>query len=288
VLVVGDETTLKVHLHTDEPELATAVFAGVGDVSRLDVADMRLQVSERDGRVALDSVAGRNGAGPDAAHAAGRRVRCGAVAVVSGDGVRDLFHELHVHTVDGGPTLNPSTYDLLAAIHAVPAEEVIVLANSPNVVMAAENAARLSEKQVLVAPTTSQQAGLAAAVALVQDRPMEENAQALLEAVSRVRTGAVAQAARDDALGRFSRGDAVGFVEDEVLAWGDPAETLRAVLAALADGEAGADAPELISVLAGEDAPLRLGQVETMAREDIELELRHGGQTAYWWLLAAE
>jgi dihydroxyacetone kinase-like predicted kinase len=215
-------------------------------------------------------------------------VRCGAVAVVSGAGLRELFHELGVHTVDGGPTLNPSTYDLLAAIHEVPAEEVIVLANSANVIMAAEHAARLSDKQVLVAPTTSQQAGLAAAVALADDRSMEENAQALLEAVSRVRTGAVAQAARDDAQGRFSRGEAVGFVQDDVLAWGEPAETLQAVLVALAEGQDGAGAPELISVLAGEGAPLGLGEVEEMAGGDIELELRHGGQSAYWWLLAAE
>jgi hypothetical protein len=208
--------------------------------------------------------------------------------VISGEGFAELFAELGAHTIDGGPTLNPSTYDLLAAIHEVQAEEVIVLANSANVIMAAENAARLSDKQVLVAPTTSQQAGLAAALALAHDRPMEENAQALLEAVSRVRTGAVAQAARDDTRGRFSRGEAVGFVEDEVLAWGEPAETLRAVLAALAAGQRGDSAPELISVLAGEGAPLGLGEVEEMARDGVELELRHGGQTAYWWLLAAE
>jgi DAK2 domain fusion protein YloV len=287
VLVVGDETTLKVHLHTDEPEHATAVFSGAGEVSRLDVADMRLQVAERDGRMTGDSPVASEHAG-EREDEGGDRVRCGAVAVVSGDGLRDLFEELGVHTIDGGPTLNPSTYDLLAAIHEVPAEEVIVLANSANVIMAAENAARLSDKQVLVAPTTSQQAGLAGAVALAHDRAMEENAQALLEAVSRVRTGAVAPAARDDAEGRFSRGEAVGFVEEEVLAWGEPGETLRAVLAALAQGEVGGDTPELISVLAGEDAPLGLGEVEQMAANQIELELRHGGQTAYWWLLAAE
>ena len=74
-----------------------------------------------------------------------------------------------MHTVDGGATLNPSTYDLLAGIHAVPAEEVVLLPNSPNVIMAAEHAAELSDKQVLVAPTTSQQAGLAAALALAPD-----------------------------------------------------------------------------------------------------------------------
>ncbi|HWW89702.1 MAG TPA: DAK2 domain-containing protein [Solirubrobacteraceae bacterium] len=287
VLVVGDETTLKVHLHTDEPEHATTVFSGAGEVSRLDVADMRLQVAVRDGRMTGDSPVAGEHAG-EREDEGGDRVRCGAVAVVSGDGLRDLFEELGVHTIDGGPTLNPSTYDLLAAIHEVPAEEVIVLANSANVIMAAENAARLSDKQVLVAPTTSQQAGLVGAVALAHDRAMEENAQALLEAVSRVRTGAVAPAARDDAEGRFSRGEAVGFVEEEVLAWGEPGETLRAVLAALAQGKVGGDTPELISVLAGEHAPLGLGEVEQMAADHIELELRHGGQTAYWWLLAAE
>jgi uncharacterized protein len=208
--------------------------------------------------------------------------------VVSGEGLRQLFEELGVRTIDGGPTLNPSTYDLLAGIHDVPTEEVVLLTNNANVIMAAEHAARLSDKEVHVAPTTSQQAGLAAAVAFAQDRSVEENAQALTEALSRVRTGAVAPAARDDAQGRFKRGDAVGFVQDEVLAWGDPSETLRAVLSTLAQGENGERPPELISILDGEDAPLGLGELEGMVNGGVELELRHGGQSAYWWLLAAE
>jgi uncharacterized protein len=286
VLVVGDATTLKVHLHTDRPELATAVFADVGDVSRLDVADMRLQVADRDERLGAGEDVGEDGESEDGERAG--QARCGAVAVVSGDGLREMFRELGVHAIDGGPTLNPSTYDLLAAIHEVPAEEVVVLTNSANVIMAAENAARLSDKQVLVAPTTSQQAGLAAAVALAPDRPMEENARALMDALARLRTGAVAPAARDDAQGRFRRGEAVGFLEEEVLAWGDPRETLAAVLSALAQGGDGVEQPELISVLAGEAAPLGLGELEGMVNGTIELELRHGGQPAYWWLLAAE
>src|SRR5437667_423530 len=84
------------------------------------------------------------------------------------------------------------------------------------------------------ARTPSQQVGLAAAIALVPDRSVEENARALNEVLARVRTGAVAPASRDDTQGRFRRGDAVGFFEDEVLAWGDPAETLLAVLRRLA------------------------------------------------------
>jgi DAK2 domain fusion protein YloV len=287
VLVVGDSSTLKVHVHTDDPERATAVFANVGEVSRLDVADMRLQVHQRDERLSAAGdeewrtsapAIGTNGTG---------RARCGAVAVVNGTGLAHMFRELGVHTIDGGPTLNPSTYDLLAGIHEVRAEEVVVLPNSANVVLSAEHAARMSDKQVLVARTTSQQAGLAAAVVLVPDRSVEENARALGEALARVRTGAVAPASRDDAQGRFRRGDAVGFFEDEVLAWGDPAETLTAVLRRLAQADNGL-APELISVLAGAGAPLDLGQVERLADGAIELELRDGGQPAYWWLLAAE
>jgi DAK2 domain fusion protein YloV len=302
VLVVGDPSTLKVHLHTDEPELATAVFEAAGEVSRLDVADMRAQVAERDVRVSGERPAGEQPAAASSAGGAGEapalapirdaeargEVRCGAVAVVNGEGLTEMFHELGVHTIDGGPTLNPSTYDLLAGIHEVPAEEVVLLTNSANVIMAAEHAARLSDKQVLVAHTTSQQAGLAAAVALALDRSIEENGQALSAALSRLHTGAVAEAARDDAQGRFGRGEAVGFVEDEVLAWGDPRETLRAVLGKLAQGLDDEGPPELISVLAGEDAPLGLGAVEGMLNGGIELELRSGGQSAYWWLLSAE
>jgi fatty acid kinase len=299
VLVVGDESTLKVHLHTDEPERATALFAGVGDVSRLDVADMRAQVAERDERIGapVGARAGAAGNGSSVSGPAAGSVvagegpagdRCGAVAVVSGEGLREMFAELGVLTIDGGPTLNPSTYDLLAAIHDVPAEEVVVLPNSANVFMAAEHAAKLSDKQVLVAPTTSQQAGLAAAVALTPERSVEQNAQALTEAIERVRTGAVAPAARDDAQGRFSRGEAVGFLADEVVAWGAPLATLQAVLAALASTEPGGEAPELITVLAGEGTPIGLGELELDLDETVELELRHGGQPAYWWLLAAE
>jgi uncharacterized protein len=282
VLVVGDASTLKVHLHTDEPERATALFGRVGEISRLDIADMRLQVAERDERMLLD-VAHANGvSGMSAPGATVPRARCGALAVVSGDGLSKMFGELGVCTIDGGPTMNPSTYELLAAIHEVPAEEVLVLPSSPNVTMAAERAAELSDKQVLVAPAAGQQAGLVAAVALEADRGVRENAQAFEEALGHVRTGAVAPAARDDAQGRFRRGDAVGFLGEEVVAWGDPGETLGAVIAGLAE-EA-----ELISCLTGEDAPLAPAEVEAMVNGDTELELRDGGQHAYWWLLAAE
>ncbi len=142
VLVVGDSRTLKVHVHTDDPPAARAIFAELGEVSNVDEADMRAQIAERERRLA-------DGGG-----------RTGVLAVVSGTGLRRLYEELGADVVDGGPTMNPSTDELLAGIHAVPAEAVIVLPNSSNVVMAAERAAELSDRPALVLDCTSQQAGL--------------------------------------------------------------------------------------------------------------------------------
>jgi hypothetical protein len=266
VLVVGDQTTLKVHLHTDDPVAATDLFADAGVVSHLDVADMRAQIKQREERLG----------------SASKVARCGALAVVTGNGMHELFESFGVRTLDGGPKLNPSTYELLAAIHAVDAEEVVVLPNSPNVVMAADRAAALSDRSVSVVTSRSPQAGLAAAVSLDPDRSAADNAVAMEEALERVRTGAVAPAARDDAQGRFREGDAVGFVEDEIVVWGRPRDALRGVLERLAT-----DA-ELITCLKGVDVPLDDETVQALAHGNVEFELSDGGQQSYWWLLAAE
>jgi DAK2 domain fusion protein YloV len=289
VLVVGDDATLKVHVHTDDPEQATLVFDGAGEVSRLDVADMHAQVVERAERLA-DGGANGNGSGSNghAVHAAHADTApqatgcCGALAVVSGAGLTTLFESLGAQVLDGGPTLNPSTMEILAGIHDVPAEEVVVLPNSPNVFMAAERAAELSDKAVQVVPARSQQAGLAAAFALNADRSAAENAAAMQEALDAVRTGGVAPAARKDPDGRFTIGDAVGYVGDELVAWGEPDKTLQIVL-----GQLSADA-ELVTCIEGEGAPLDGAAVAALAPAGVELELEDGGQPSWWWLLAAE
>jgi dihydroxyacetone kinase-like predicted kinase len=194
----------------------------------------------------------------------------------------ELFASLGVTVLDGGPTLNPSTYDLLAAIHALPTEEVVVLPNSPNVVMGAERAAELSDRHVRVVPSRSLQAGLAAAVSLDPARGADENAAAMCRTLESLRTGAVAPAARDDGQGRFRTGEAVGFVQDEIVAWGEPRETLQAVLGQLAEGA------ELITCLHGEDAPLDEAAVAALIAGEVDLEQSAGGQPSYWWLLSAE
>jgi uncharacterized protein len=279
VLVVGDAKTLKVHVHTDEPEQATAVFATVGAVSRLDVADMHAQVTEREARLAAVGVG--NGHGGVATAPAPRQC-CGALAVVSGAGLVGLFQSLGVQVLDGGATLNPSTMELLTAIHEVPAEQVVVLPNSANVFMAAERAAELSEKVVHVVASRSQQAGLAAAITLNAERPADENAAAMAETLALVRTGGVAPAARRDPEGRFAIGDAVGYVGEDLVAWGDPRATLAAVLDRLGEGA------ELVTCIEGEGAPLHGDAVAELAPAGVELDLEDGGQPSWWWLLSAE
>ena len=264
VLVVGDRHTLKVHVHTDEPDRAIALFAGAGEVSHLDVADMTEQVQQRSDRLAEAMQA------------------CGVLTVVTGSGMAELFEGLGAVVLDGGSTLNPSTYELLAGIHAVPAEGVVVLPNSPNVILAAERAAELAEKTVHVVPSRSMQAGLAAAVALEPARGAEENARAMREALEHVRTGAVTGAARDDAEGRFRRGEAVGFVDEQLVAWGEPGETLEAVL-----GELGREA-ELLTLIEGDGAPLDSAGVATLVPGGVDVEFSRGDQPAYWWLISAE
>jgi uncharacterized protein len=263
VLVVGDEATLKVHVHTDEPERAVALFEGAGEVTNLDVADMRKQMAERDARL-------------------GTAGRTGVVAVAAGEGLERLFAELGADVVPGGETLNPSTYELLAGIHGVAAAEVLVLPSSSNVVMAAERACELSEKPARVVPALSQQASLLALVELDPGASADENAERLESSLAAVAIGGVAPAARDDAQGRFKQGDAVGFADGEIVAWGGTGSTLTTTIQGLAEGA------EIVTVIAGEGAPIPLSEIDTHVPAGVEIETHEGGQPSWWWLLAAQ
>jgi len=263
VLVVGDRRTLRVHVHTDEPHRAREVFEGAGTVQQVDEADMREQMAERQKRLSGSET-------------------CGVLAVVSGDGVRRLYEELDAVVIDGGPTMNPSTDELLAGIHSVDRQSVLVLPNSPNVVLAAERAVALSDRDARVIDCTSQQAGLAILVEFDPSTDVEECVARFDEGLAEVTVGAVAPAARDDAEGRFVRGDAVGFLEGEVIAWGGAGSALAATIEALSK-----DA-EIVTILEGEGAPIPLEQVTALAPAHVEAEAHEGGQPHYWWLLAAQ
>jgi uncharacterized protein len=232
-------------------------------VTNLDVADMREQMAERDARLSTGG-------------------RTGVVAVAAGDGLQRLFGELGAHVVPGGETLNPSTYELLAGIHSVPSEEVLVLPSSSNVIMAAERACELSDKPARVVAATSQQASLLALVELDPEAPLQENAGRLGEAIEEVAIGGVAPAARDDAQGRFKKGDAVGFVKGEIVAWGGAGSTLDRTLLQLAEGA------EILTIIAGDGAPIPLDEIDVHVPGGVEVETHEGGQPSWWWLLAAQ
>ena len=264
VLVVGDARALRVHVHTDSPDDAVALFAEHGEVSRLEASDMREQVADRNARLA------------------GPLTACAVVAVATGDGMHALYRELGVEVLEGGPTMNPSTAELLEAIEAADGREVLLLPNSPNVIMAAEEAAKLAERAVRVVPTRAQQEGLASLLAFDPNQDATANAEAVAAASGELAVGGVAEAAKDDPDGRFAVGDAVGYRGDELVAWGDPAETLAATLGALADGA------ELVTCIAGDGAPLDADAVAATVPGGIELDFHEGGQPAWWWLLCAE
>ena len=149
--------------------------------------------------------------------------------------------------------------------------------------MAAERAAELSEKTVRVVPTRSMASGLAAAVALDPSSDAYRNAAAMEETLRHVRTGGVTEAARDDTKGRFRRGDSVGFIDEELVAWGEPGETLEVVL-----GELGREA-ELLTVIEGDGrAAGRATPSPRWRRTAPSSSSPRGGQPSWWWLVSAE
>jgi dihydroxyacetone kinase-like predicted kinase len=164
----------------------------------------------------------------------------------------------------------------------VPSEEVLVLPSSSNVVMAAERACELSEKPARVVPALSQQASLLALVELDPELGAAENAGRLESALDGVAIGGIAPAARDDAQGRFKKGDAVGFSDGEIVAWGGAGSTLTTTIQRLAEKA------EIVTVIAGEGAPIALAEIDTHVPDGVEIETHEGGQPSWWWLLAAQ
>ena len=148
--------------------------------------------------------------------------------------------------------------------------------------MAAERACELSEKPARVVPALSQQASLLALVELDPAASADENAERLESALVAVAIGGVAPAARDDVQGRFKQGDAVGFVDGEIVAWGGTGSTLTTTIQGLAEGA------EIVTVIAGDGAPIPLSEIDTHVPAGVEVETHEGGQPSWWWLLAAQ
>jgi DAK2 domain fusion protein YloV len=299
LMVVGDESALKVHVHTDDPGAALSLGVAQGVVEAIEIANMHRQTEEREARllelVPVSDVETRSGGGkaatsaPWPAPSSLRRQACEVVAVVAGDGNARLFRSLGAtQIVEGGQSMNPSTAEILGAVEATAAPEVVVLPNNPNVILSAEQAAEHASKPVRVVQTRSIPAGIAALVAFDGARSAEENAVAMEEAVAAIVTGAVTTASRDVDLDGLAvrKGAYLGLDEGEPVVGGDDFEEVaEAVVEALLVEPRG-----LLTILTGEGAPALNGLLERIAgrHPELEVDVQEGGQPRYHLLLSAE
>ena len=278
LVVVGDETALKVHVHTDDPGAALSLGTAAGTIEGIEIANMHEQQERRERRLSLVPAA---------------RLQTGVVAVVAGEGNRLLFETLAepvgtIRVVSGGQTANPSTAELVAALDELEAEEAILLPNNANVRLAAEHAAEQAERPVEVVPTDSIPAGLAALVAYDGARGAAENAAEMAEAVAAVATGEITRASRDVALNRLAirSGDWLGLADGEPVAGGeDFAEVAFDLVTRLL-----AEPRAVLTLLTGAEPPPLDGLLERLAsaHPELEVEVHEGGQPHYPLLLGAE
>jgi DAK2 domain fusion protein YloV len=270
LLVVGAPGSVKAHLHTDEPGAALSFATKVGVVEEVDIRNMHVQTRDREQRLTREEAASA------------------VVAVCAGSGNRRLFESLGAVCVDGGDTMNPSTADLVASVEAAPAGEVILLPNSKNVILAAEQVVAAAAKPVLVVPTRSIQAGLGAMVPFDSGRTASENAAEMQAATAGVRAGAVTRASRTTTLGGLAvaQGEFLGLVEGEPVTSGP---TLEPVAREVVERLLG-DGTDVLTVLVGQDAEGVEG-LTTAVREahpELEVEVHEGGQPHYPLLFSAE
>jgi fatty acid kinase len=296
LMVVGDENALKVHVHTDDPGTALSLGVAQGVLEAIEIANMHGQTVEREARL-LELVPGTRSGGGKAATSAPwpapsslRRLQaCEVVAVVAGDGNARLFRSLGAtQIVEGGQSMNPSTAEILVAVEATAAPEVLVLPNNPNVILSAEQAAEHAPKPVRVVQTRSIPAGIAAMVAFDGARSGDENVAAMEEASASVVTGAVTTASRDVDLNGLAvrKGSYLGLSEGEPVAGGDDFEEVaEAVVEELL-----AEPRGLLTILAGEGAPGLNGLLVGVAERhpEVEVDVQEGRQPHYHLLLSAE
>ncbi len=278
VLVVGEPELVKVHVHTDDPTRVITLAGRYGKLLKLNVGDMSTQHKR-----ILD----------DASQSAGapRPNGVGLVAVVAGSGLVDIFRGLGVDAiVEGGQTMNPSTQDMLTAIESVSYDEVILMPNNRNVILAAKQVPGLTKKKVHVLETRSVPQGVAAVVAFRADRPGADNLTAMKAEADRVQTIEVTHAVRDTRSNglKVKKGDVIGLINDKLeFAGSDYGEVVNKAL-----GKLGADSFELVTVYRGKDASDdELAKLESDIRSThpgLEVEVQHGGQQHYPFILSVE
>jgi DAK2 domain fusion protein YloV len=297
VLVAGDRRALKVHVHNERPDLVVGYGLGLGALSRISIENLDNQARDiRETRAAAftdDPSETELTASPHtrAGATTADLPALGVVSVVAGDGLAAIFRDFGVMAVvPGGQSSNPSTGELLEAIRPVEAREIILLPNNPNVVLAARQMAAMAGRPVVVVPTRNAAEGFAALLAMDPSLDAGANLGPMTEAARAIQTLVVTDAVRDAAIGGrvVKRGQTIVLDPDDGLVAAD-GQRDTAVLAAIAALRPGF---ELLTMFYGAGADL--AEAEALARRigatatGVEVEVRHGGQPFYRYLISAE
>jgi uncharacterized protein len=314
VLVAGDARAIKVHIHNERPDQVLAYALGLGTLSKITIENLDTQTEDvRETRAAAFAAEGGDGAVAAAAAAAvgtgvaGAGASSGAngagpfptadalplavVAVAAGEGLAAIFRDFGVHkVVYGGQTANPSTGELLEAVKAVDAREVLLLPNNPNIVLAARQVAAMTDRPVAVVATRNAAEGFAALLAMDPDKGAVDNAPEMTTAGRAVQTVSVTEAVRDATVSgkKVKQGQTIALDPDDglVAVHDDPSEAVLGAIRALSPGF------ELLTIYYGDGGDL--STTETLARRihelgtGAEIEVVHGGQPHYRYLISAE
>ena len=287
VVVVADDDIVKVHVHTNDPGLAIQKALTYGSLTSMKIDNMREEHQEkviRDAQKVAESASAPKKEEP--------RKENGFIAVAAGDGLADIFRDLGVdYVIEGGQTMNPSTDDVLSAIEQVNADNIFVLPNNGNIILAANQAKNLTEdKEVYVVPSKNIPQGIAAMISFVSGRSAAENAESMEEEMQLIKSGQVTYAVRDTNMdGKdIKQGDFMGLTDKTIVSVGSDLQgTAKELIESLLDEDS-----ELVSLYYGSDATKE--QAEQLAEdienthEDVEVEVQYGGQPVYSYFISVE
>ena len=280
VLVISDLSVVKVHVHTNDPGKAMQYALELGELDAIKVDNMFEEAREREAKRQA------------AAEAEAAKLKdYGVVAVALGEGIDRIFQDLMVdQIVDGGQTMNPSIQDLAQAVEATHAKNVFILPNNTNIILAAQQASELTEKNVIVLPTKSVPMGISAMLAFSADMGVEENTEAMTEAAENVHTASITYAVRDTTYEgkEIHQGDIMGMIDNKLSVLGNEVHQVGLDIAEKMVSED----TDLITIYYGSDVSEEDAQklCDALAEkyDDCDVELQYGGQPLYYYLIAVE
>ena len=284
IVLVADDEIVKVHVHTNEPGVAITKALTYGSLSRMKIDNMREEHQERLIKNAEKMAEQQKADEP--------RKKYGFVAVSVGEGLDEIFKGLNVdYIISGGQTMNPSTEDILNAIDKINADNIYVLPNIKNIILAAQQAESLVEdKNIIVVPSKTIPQGISAMIGFIPDNSPEDNKEAMIDSMSYVKTGEVTYAVRDTVIDdkEIKEGNIMGIGDEGILAVGEEIDdTTINMIKEMQDEES-----EIVSLYYGaevtEEAANKLADKIAEALPEIEVEVYPGGQPIYYYIASVE